>query len=74
MKHVSWCGLEHRARLQAALQGARAQQLLGAGTKAASPLDATAAHSTAAGSAFGSCTEGEHAQRAVSSVTALQAE
>lgn len=49
------------------------EQFCGAGTQAASSLDITAAHSTAPGIAFDSCTEDKHAQRVVSSVTTLQA-
>ena len=73
MKHVSSCGLKHWDQLRTVFQGAQAEQLRGAGTKAASPLDITATHSTAPGIAFDSCTEDEHAQQAVSSVTTLQA-
>ena len=71
MKHVSSRGLKHWNQLQTVFQGAQAEQLRGAGTKAASPLDITAAHSTAPGIAFDSCREDEHAQQAVSSESPL---
>lgn len=71
MKHVSSRGLEHQDQLRTVFQGAQAEQLHQAGTKAASPLDITATHSTAPGIAFDSCTEDEHAQQAVSSESPL---
>lgn len=73
MKHVSSSGLEQRDHLQTGFQGAEAELLLEAGTKAASPLDVMAAHSTTPSITFDSCTEDEHAEQAASSeVTALQ--
>lgn len=70
-KRVSSRGLQHQDQLWTVFQGAQAEQLPGAGTKAVSDIRAT--HSTAAGAVCDPCTEAEHVQQAGSSVATLQA-